>query len=37
LVEMRSLHRRYGSRCDWQGSWCRRECERARRRSLTTD
>jgi hypothetical protein len=30
LNEMTKLHRRYGRRCDWQGSWCRAECERAR-------
>jgi len=23
LPEMSLLHRRYGRRCDWQGSWCR--------------
>lgn len=22
---MKTLHRRYGRRCDWQGSWCRAE------------
>lgn len=27
LVEMRKLHRKYGRRTDWQGSWCRAECE----------
>jgi hypothetical protein len=31
LKEMEKLHRRYGGRCDWQGSWCRADCERARR------
>ena len=31
LVEMKILHRRYGGRCDWQGSWCRYECQRALR------
>lgn len=30
LPEMHRLHRRYGRRCDWQGSWCRYECERIR-------
>lgn len=30
LPEMHTLHRRYGRRCDWQGSWCRAECERLR-------
>jgi len=23
LPEMKTLHRKYGRRCDWQGSWCR--------------
>ena len=27
LPEMRRLHRKYGRRCDWQGSWCRERCE----------
>lgn len=27
LPEMKKLHRKYGRRCDWQGSWCRAECE----------
>jgi len=31
LSEMAKPHRRYGRRCDWQGSWCRAECERAGR------
>jgi hypothetical protein len=30
LEHMARLYRRYGRRCDWQGSWCRAECERAR-------
>jgi spermidine synthase len=29
LPAMKSLHRKYGRRADWQGSWCRYECERA--------
>ena len=29
LPEMHRLHRKYGRRTDWQGSWCRDECERA--------
>lgn len=33
LPEMTRLHRKYGRRADWQGSWCRLECERARRSS----
>lgn len=28
LPEMHRLHRKYGKRCDWQGSWARYECER---------
>ena len=31
LEQMKLLHRRYGRRTDWQGSWCRDECEDARR------
>jgi hypothetical protein len=31
LVGMRKLHRKYGKRCGWQGSWCRGECERSAR------
>ena len=27
LEQMKLLHRRYGKRCDWQGSWCRDMCE----------
>lgn len=27
LPEMQALHRRYGNRTDWQGSWCRDELE----------
>jgi hypothetical protein len=30
LPEMTKLHRRYGRRCDWQGSWARHLCERWR-------
>lgn len=26
--QMKTLHRRYGSKTDWQGSWCRDECKR---------
>lgn len=29
LPQMHKLHRKYGRRADWQGSWCRSECERA--------
>ena len=28
LSEMHRLHRKYGRRSDWQGSWCRYLCER---------
>jgi spermidine synthase len=28
LDSMKKLHRKYGRRCDWQGSWCRHLCER---------
>lgn len=28
LEEMKTLHRKYGRRADWQGSWCRGLCER---------
>jgi hypothetical protein len=31
LPEMHALHRRYGRRCDWQGSWARGFCERLNR------
>lgn len=31
LPEMHRLHRKYGRRCDWQGSWCRWECEHERK------
>lgn len=30
LPEMHRLHRKYGRRCDWQGSWCRWTCEQMR-------
>ena len=30
LPEMTKLHRKYGRRTDWQGSWCKYECLRAR-------
>ena len=32
LEDMKTLHRKYGRRCDWQGSWCRYQCEVANRR-----
>lgn len=31
VSEMIKLHRKYGKRADWQGSWCRYECERQNR------
>lgn len=30
LPDMFALHRKYGRRTDWQGSWCRDLCERGR-------
>ena len=33
LPGMHRLHRRYGRRADWQGSWCRAECEWQRDRT----
>jgi len=30
LPEMTRLHRKYGRRTDWQGSWCKAECKRGR-------
>lgn len=30
LKEMTNLHRKYGRRTDWQGSWCKSECKRNR-------
>jgi hypothetical protein len=32
LAEMETLHRRYGNRARWQGSWCQRECRWMRRK-----
>lgn len=32
LPEMTRLHRKYGRRADWQGSWGRYQCEQARAR-----
>lgn len=31
IPEMTKLHRKYGRRTDWQGSWCKYECQRANR------
>lgn len=28
LPQMEKLHRKYGRRSDWQGSWCKEECKR---------
>lgn len=28
LPEMHKLHRKYGCKAKWQGSWCREECKR---------
>lgn len=30
LSDMHKLHRKYGRRCVWQGSWCRYMCEMAK-------
>lgn len=30
LENMKLLHRKYGRRTDWQGSWCRSECQQQR-------
>jgi hypothetical protein len=30
LLDMHKLHRKYGKCCEWQGSWCREQCERGR-------
>jgi spermidine synthase len=27
LEEMSKLHRKYGRRTDWQGSWCKEQCK----------
>ena len=31
IEEMKKLHRKYGRKAGYQGSWCRKECERLRR------
>ena len=33
VEDMKKLHRKYGGRTDWQGSWCRAECELANKRA----
>lgn len=32
LSVMAKLHRKYGNKTEWQGSWCRGECQRLNRR-----
>lgn len=34
LPGMHKLHRKYGKKTDWQGSWCRERCELLKRTSL---
>jgi len=34
LAEMAILHRKYGRRCDWQGSWSKELCKRLRQRKI---
>jgi hypothetical protein len=36
LPEMTTLHRRYGQRSQWQGSWCQSECRRVRDQERNT-
>lgn len=33
LLEMTRLHRKYGRLTDWQGSWCKEQCQRSERES----
>ena len=33
LPEMAKLHRKYVKRCNYQESWCKRECQQAKRRN----
>ena len=33
LPEMHKLHRKYGQRANWHGSWARAECEMLRERA----
>lgn len=33
LEDMKTLHRKYGRRTDWQGSWCRYQCEQANKQA----
>lgn len=30
--QMKTLHRRYGRRCDWQGSWCKDEAQKLKKK-----
>jgi hypothetical protein len=34
LKEMHKLHRKYGRKTQWQGSWCRETCEYLRREEI---
>jgi hypothetical protein len=34
IEDMKKLHRKYGRKTDWQGSWCRWHCEQANKRSV---
>lgn len=34
IEDMKKLHRKYGRHTDWQGSWCRYQCEQANKRSV---
>ena len=34
LEDMKKLHRRYGKKAEWQGSWARYECERQKNSSF---
>lgn len=31
LIEMKKLHRKYSRKCEYQASWCRRECVRSKK------
>ena len=30
LPQMQTLHRKYGKKAEWQGSWCHDQCKRQR-------
>lgn len=34
LEKMKTLHRKYGRKTNWQGSWCRSQCELSCRRKM---